>query len=212
MAELMQDEPDMDVAQRAQFLGIVVSESERLTRLVNQVLDLAKIESGHAEWRNDTIDLRELVAHAVQTTGEAFRERGATVEIEQPAQLPALHADRDRLLQVLINLLSNAAKFVPPGSGRVTVTLSSDPQAARIEVQDNGPGIAPEQQALVFEKFRQGGDASHRPQGTGLGLPISRQIVEHFGGRMWLRSVPGQGACFGVELPWHRRQEEETNP
>jgi len=211
-AELMRDDPQMEAAQRQQFLGLVVAEAERLSRLVNQVLDMAKIESGHAQWQHEAIDLRELIAHAVQTTGEAFRERGATVTVVQPGQLPVLHADRDRLLQVLINLLSNAAKFVPQGSGRVTVTLSSDAQAARIEVQDNGPGIAPAQQQLVFEKFRQvAGDAHYRPGGTGLGLPISRQIVEHFGGRMWLRSEPGQGACFGFSLPVIP-SHEQTDP
>jgi signal transduction histidine kinase len=173
---------------------------------------MAKIESGHEQWQHEAIDLRELIAHAVQTTAEAFRERGATVAVAQPETVPTLHADRDRQLQVLINLLSNAAKFVPVGAGRVTVTLSVDARAARIEVQDNGPGVPIEQQQLVFEKFRQGGDATNRPQGTGLGLPISRQIVEHFGGRMWLRSAPGQGACFGFELPWRTPQEEETTP
>ena len=211
-AELMRDDPQMDSEQRQQFLGLVVAEAERLSRLVNQVLDMAKIESGHAQWRHDAIDLRELIAHAVQTTGEAFRERGATVTVAQPDAVPVLHADRDRLLQVLINLLSNAAKFVPAGQGRVTVTLAADARAARIEVQDNGPGVPLDQQQLVFEKFRQGGDAANRPQGTGLGLPISRQIVEHFGGRMWLRSMPGQGACFGFELPWQHAQQEETRP
>jgi signal transduction histidine kinase len=208
----MRDDPQMDSEQRQQFLGLVVAEAERLSRLVNQVLDMAKIESGHAQWRHDAIDLRELIAHAVQTTGEAFRERGATVTVAQPDAVPVLHADRDRLLQVLINLLSNAAKFVPAGQGRVTVTLAADARAARIEVQDNGPGVPLDQQQLVFEKFRQGGDAANRPQGTGLGLPISRQIVEHFGGRMWLRSTPGQGACFGFELPWQHAQQEETRP
>ena len=142
----------------------------------------------------------------MQTTAETFRERGACVEIDQPDTVPTLHADRDRLLQVLLNLLSNAAKFVPSGSGHVVVSLRSDARAATIEVRDNGPGIAPEQQQLVFEKFRQGGAANHRPQGTGLGLPISRRIVEHFGGRMWLRSEPGQGATFGFDLPWHLRE------
>ena len=209
-AELMRDDPQMDSEQRQQFLGLVVAEAERLSRLVNQVLDMAKIESGHAQWAHEAIDLRELIAHAVQTTAEAFRERGASVSVQQPERVPTLHADRDRLLQVLINLLSNAAKFVPVGEGRVTVTLAADARAARIEVQDNGPGVPFEQQQLVFEKFRQGGDASNRPQGTGLGLPISRQIVEHFGGRMWLRSAPGQGACSGFELPWQGTQEEET--
>lgn len=201
-AELMRDDPQMAREQRQQFLGLVVDEAERLSRLVNQVLDLAKIESGHAQWRSEPVDLPELVAHAVQTTAEAFRERGAVVEVVVPQAVPALVADRDRLLQVLLNLLGNAAKFVPEGSGRVTVTLRADPSAATIEVQDNGPGVPPAQQRSIFEKFRQGGDAQNRPPGTGLGLPISRQIVEHFGGRLWLRSASGQGACFGIELPW----------
>ena len=205
-AELMRDDPAMASEQRQQFVGLIVAEAERLSRLVNQVLDMAKIESGRGDWRNEPIDLRELIAHAVQTTHELFRERGAVVEVEQPELVPALHADRDRLLQVLLNLLSNAAKFVPEGRGRVVVRLSTDARAATIEIRDNGPGIAPEQQQLVFEKFRQGGDAQHRPQGTGLGLPISRQIVEHFGGRMWLKSVPGQGATFGFDLPWQHRE------
>jgi len=97
--------------------------------------------------------------------------------------------------------LSNAAKFVPASDGRVDVRLLVGERSVTVEVQDNGPGVPPEQQELVFEKFRQGGDAVNRPQGTGLGLPISRQIVEHFGGRMWLRSSPGEGACFAFELP-----------
>lgn len=205
-AELMRDDPAMDAPQRQQFLGLVVGEAERLSRLVNQVLDMAKIESGHAEWRSDAIDLRELIAHAVQTTAGAFRERRAQLHVEQPDQVPVLNADRDRLLQVLLNLLSNAVKFVPPGSGQVIVRLRSDARCAGIEVCDNGPGVPADQQQLVFEKFRQGGLASHRPQGTGLGLPISRQIVEHFGGRMWLKSEPGEGACFGFELPWHHEE------
>ncbi len=205
-AELMRDDPQMDAAQRQQFLGLVVDETERLSRLVNQVLDMAKIESGHGEWRNDEIDLRELIAHALQTTSQLFSERGATVSVMQPDSVPTLRADRDRLLQVLINLLSNAAKFVPRSAGHVTVTLRCDARDATIEVQDNGPGVPAEQQRLVFEKFRQGGSASQRPQGTGLGLPISRKIVEHFGGRMWLHSEPGQGATFGFDLPWHHEE------
>ncbi len=208
-AELMRDDPTMDIAQRQQFTALIVTEAERLSRLVNQVLDMAKIESGHGDWRNEAIDLRELIAHAVSTTREVFRERGAEVSVEQPEAVPLLHADRDRLLQVLLNLLSNAAKFVPPRRGRVVVALTADARAASIEVRDNGPGIAPEQQQQVFEKFRQGGDAANRPQGTGLGLPISRQIVEHFGGRMWLRSVPGQGASFGFDLPWHHQETSQ---
>jgi signal transduction histidine kinase len=209
-AELMRDDPAMDAEQRQRFLGLLVDEAERLSRLVNQVLDMAKIESGQGEWRSDDIDLRELIAHATQATSQLFMACGATVEVVQPAHVAPLRADRDRLLQVLLNLLSNAAKFVPPGRGRVTVRLDVDDHGATIEVADNGSGVPPEQQQLIFEKFRQGGSATNRPQGTGLGLPISRRIVEHFGGRMWLKSSPGQGATFGFSLPWQHREESSS--
>jgi Na+/proline symporter/nitrogen-specific signal transduction histidine kinase len=208
LAELMRDDPEMPPGQREQFLGIVVAESERLSRLVNQVLDMAKIESGNAEWHNTDVDLRALIEHAVQTTAAAFRERGAVVDVHAPAQVPTLRADPDRLTQVLMNLLGNAAKFVPREGGRVDVRLAIDDDGATVEVHDNGPGVPPAQQQLVFEKFRQGGDGANRPQGTGLGLPISRQIVEHFGGRMWLKSEPGSGACFAFRLPWHYKEQE----
>ena len=219
LSELMVDDPDMDSAQRQQFLAIILAETERLSRLVNQVLDMAKIESGQAEWRSTVIDLPALLQRAVRTTAELFRERGATVSLHlaqaahpaqasaldtgpAPAAAPLLRGDEDRLLQVLLNLLSNAAKFVPQQGGRVVLGLQADAAGLTVTVQDNGPGVPVEQRALIFEKFRQGGDASHRPQGTGLGLPISRQIIEHHGGQMWLRTEPGQGAAFCFTLPW----------
>ncbi|MDT3672188.1 MAG: sensor histidine kinase [Aromatoleum sp.] len=200
-SEMLLDDPKIDLADRSRFLGIIVSETERLTRLVNQVLDLAKIESGHAEWHNTDIDLRALVEHAVETTAQLFQDRGATVELVLPAEAPHVLADHDRLVQVLLNLLANAAKFVPVEGGRVKVVLSRDAAQARVDVTDNGPGIDAALHAVIFEKFRQGGDERSRPQGTGLGLPISRQIVEHFGGRLWVSSTPGAGATFSFVLP-----------
>ena len=216
LAELMRDAPDMDTAQRQQFLAIVVAESERLSRLVNQVLDMAKIESGHAEWLNADVDLAALLQQAVASTAELLRERGATVQLQLPAQpLPTLRADPDRLLQVVLNLLSNAAKFVPREGGLVQLRLFQRGARAVVEVQDNGAGVPAAQQALIFEKFRQGGDDQNRPQGTGLGLPISRKIVEHFGGRLWLQapaaSTTMPGACFVFELPLNQ-ENQETRP
>jgi Na+/proline symporter/nitrogen-specific signal transduction histidine kinase len=202
LAELMRDEPRMGEAQRGEFVQIIVTETERLSRLVNQVLDMAKIEAGHAEWRNSEVDLRELVAQAVQTTTEMVRERGAQIHVDMPVRVPAVRADRDRLMQVMLNLLANAAKFVPAEGGRIDVRVRPQPSGVTIEVQDNGPGVPEHQRSLIFEKFRQGGDVLNRPQGTGLGLPISRRIVEHYGGRIWLRSEAGRGACFGFDLPW----------
>jgi len=203
LSEMMADDPDMAAPQRQQFLRIITAETERLGRLVNQVLDMAKIEAGHAQWHTTDVDLGELLARAVQTTAEMFRERGAVVTLDVPQALPLLRSDADRLTQVVLNLLSNAAKFLPPAGGQVDVRLRQVPAGFRVEIQDNGSGVASDQQALIFEKFRQGGDAAHRPPGTGLGLPISRQIIEHFGGRMWLQQMPEliPGACFVFELP-----------
>jgi signal transduction histidine kinase len=113
-----------------------------------------------------------------------------------------VRGDRDRLVQVLINLLSNAAKFVEAGTGRVGVSVTSDAREVSVRVRDNGPGIAAADQHVIFEKFRQAGDTlTEKPQGTGLGLPISRQIVEHLGGRLWVESTPGHGATFAFALP-----------
>jgi Na+/proline symporter/nitrogen-specific signal transduction histidine kinase len=203
LAELIRDDADMPPAQRQQFIEIIVAETERLSRLVNQVLDMAKIESGHAEWHTDAVDMRALVRQAVSTTAEMFHERQTRVDVALPEGMPPLMADPDRLMQVMLNLLSNAAKFVPVPGGQVSVSVHCDDARVTVAVADNGPGVSPEQRSLIFDKFRQGGEAANRPQGTGLGLPISRQIVEHFGGRLWLESVPGQGARFLFKLPWH---------
>ncbi len=214
LAELMLDDArsgdGMTVEQRQHFLSIIVSESERLTRLVNQVLDMAKIESGHADWHSCELDLVALVRASAQTVAELLRERGAKLELQLPEQPVWVQADPDRLTQVMLNLLSNAAKFVPAGQGLIQVKLTQTDAQAQFQVQDNGPGIEADQQELVFEKFRQGGDSLNRPQGTGLGLPISRRIIEHFGGSIWLQSQPGQGACFGFGLPALTNKHNQT--
>jgi len=211
LSELMRDDADMELAQRQQFLGIVVSETERLSRLVNQVLDMAKIESGQAEWHSAPVDMRELLEQAASSMAETFREAGVALQLQLPQAVLPLQADADRITQVVLNLLSNAVKYAPRSTGQVVLSLREEPQGVSVEVGDNGPGIAPEQEAMVFEKFRQvSGDEHYRPGGTGLGLPISRQIVEHFGGRMWLRSAPGQGAVFGFFLPRHHPAQART--
>jgi Na+/proline symporter/nitrogen-specific signal transduction histidine kinase len=210
LAELIRDDTEMDAPQRQQFVAIIVSETERLSRLVNQVLDMAKIESGHAEWHTRAVDMCALVEQAATTTAELFRERQCRLTLDLPPQVAPLMADPDRLTQVLLNLLSNAAKFVQVPGGQVVLSLVSDQQGLTVRVQDNGPGVPEAQQVLIFEKFRQGGDAANRPQGTGLGLPISRQIVEHFGGRLWL-APGGAGACFCFSLPW-TTPHKQTHP
>jgi signal transduction histidine kinase len=218
LAELMADDPDMPVAQRQQFLRIVVGETERLSRLVNQVLDLAKIESGHAEWHTGDVDLLALVRQAAEAMTEPLREQGTELVLDLPPQAPTLLADPDRLVQVLLNLMGNAAKYVPRPGGRIEVSLSERDGGLAVRVQDNGPGVPADQRDRIFERFHQvPGDEARRPGGTGLGLPISRQIIEHFGGRIGVLAPAsasddaGQGACFEFWLPCRTQATAEDN-
>ncbi len=205
-SEILLDDPRTQLAERKRFLAIIVKETERLTRLINQVLDLAKIESGNAEWHTTELDLREVIRESADATSQLFRDHGVELELVLSEPVPRVMADRDRLMQVLINLLSNAVKFCRPGEGRVEIRLSAvrsgGLDSLRVDVQDNGSGISPADHQTIFERFRQVGDTlTGKPKGTGLGLPISRRIVEHFGGRLWVESDLGKGATFSFVLP-----------
>ena len=191
-SEMLHDDPEMAADDRTRFLGIIVGEAERLTRLINQILDFAKLESGRVEWSIVRLDLAPLLQETAESVGQLFREKGTIFSLELPEdQHPVwVDVDRDRMKQVVINLLSNAVKFVPPVIGLIRMTLTHDSGFARVAVQDNGPGIDEEYQPIIFERFRQGGNTmTEKPQGTGLGLPISREIVEHFGGKLWVESL-----------------------
>lgn len=201
-SEILRDNPEMAAGQRAEFVLIIVKESERLTRMINQVLDLSKLESGQAEWHSTLLDLRDVIHEAASTTSQLMRDNGVSLTLDLPDDVPHVRADRDRLVQVMLNLVSNAVKFCPRQDGRVRIGLRVVDGALQVDVQDNGVGVAPADHELIFEKFRQVGDTlTGKPQGTGLGLPISRQIVEHFGGRLWVRSELGQGATFSFTVP-----------
>ncbi|WP_448204455.1 ATP-binding protein [Azospirillum sp. sgz302134] len=201
LTEILYDNPDIELEQRQEFLGTVITESERLTRLINQVLDMAKIEAGEIDWQIEPMDLGTAVEQAAAATSQLFHERGILLDVAIPPDLPPVRGDHDRLVQVAVNLLSNAAKFTPPG-GRVALTLTAEAGMARVSVADTGPGIAPEHQSIIFERFRQVGDTmTDKPQGTGLGLAICKRIVEHLGGRIWVESTPGAGATFAFTIP-----------
>ena len=199
LAEMMLDDQAMAARQRQEFLGIIVAETERLSRLVGQVLDMARIEAGHADWHNSELVISDIVEQAVGSIRSRFEDKGVRLSIRAHEPVAALLADPDRLVQVMLNLLSNALKFVPEDSGWVEVMIEDSQAGVTVTVADNGPGIAEADQAEVFERFRQVGQAGQ--QGSGLGLPISRQIIEHFGGRMWVESSPGEGARFSFFLP-----------
>jgi Na+/proline symporter/nitrogen-specific signal transduction histidine kinase len=199
--ELIRDEPDMDEAQRAEFLDIIIRESERLTRLINQVLDIAKMESGRMVWRADALDLRDVVRDAAAAAKGLFDERSAKLEVVLPDRPAPVTGDRDRLLQVVVNLVSNARKFAAKEAGRVRLELADAPGQWLVSVADNGPGVAPAQRELVFDRFHQAPSEGGNPTGTGLGLAIARMIVDHHGGRIWIADAKGGGADFRFTVP-----------
>jgi len=201
-SEILHDNPLLDIEQRGKFLGVIIKESERLTRLINQVLDLARIESGNAEWQTAEIDVADVIEDATTSLSQLFKDNGVEFVVGAGPGLPPVVADRDRLLQVLLNLLSNAVKFCERADARVEVHARVNGPLLQVDVIDNGAGISTEDQALIFEKFRQSDDTlTQKPTGSGLGLAISRQIIQHFGGRLWVVSAPGAGATFSFTLP-----------
>ncbi|MBN3962129.1 PAS domain S-box protein [Nostoc sp. NMS8] len=190
-------------------LNIIVSEAERLTSLINDVLDIAKMEAGKVEWQMQPIDPSELVDWATNSTASLFQTNGLQLVCEIEPGLPQILGDRNRLLQVLINLISNAVKFTE--SGCVTCRVKQGNDGVCISVIDTGIGIAPDDQPKVFEKFRQVGDTlTDKPKGTGLGLPICKQIVDHHGGRIWVESESGHGSTFSFIIPTYASDQKTT--
>lgn len=201
-SEILRDNPDLDLTQRQEFLRIVVEESERLTRLINQVLDLAKVEAGSLGWDIRPMDAVEVMEAALAATRRLAQDKGIVIEELLPKAPLQVLADRDRLIQVLINLLSNAVKFTPQSNGRIRAELVVRDDGILFTVSDNGPGVPEAHHEAIFDKFRQVSDKqTGKPSGTGLGLAISRGIVEHLNGRVWVESQPGFGATFHVLLP-----------
>ena len=181
-------------------LGIIISEGQRLTSLINDVLDIAKMEAGKIEWKDERFTARYAVEHAVSATSSLFQEKKLGIVIDIEEGIPDIYADKDRFIQVIINLLSNAVKFTSYGD--VTVGAKSFRDSVLISVSDKGTGISKENLTKIFEKFKQVGDTlTDKPKGTGLGLPICKQIVEHYGGKIWAESTEGKGSTFYFTAP-----------
>lgn len=194
--------------ERREYLQIIYDEGERLTRLINDVLDLTKMEAGKMEYLLEERDLNEVLHNAVMSSDPVARQKGLTLRADLAADLPVVRFDPDRIMQVLMNFLSNAIKFTDKG-GRVTVVSESAPPlpdsntpSVRVSVIDTGIGIAPENLDKVFSKFEQIESIDHHSIGTGLGMPICKQIVEEgHGGEIGLTSEPGKGTTFFFRIP-----------
>lgn len=187
-----------------QNLSIIEKEGARLTRLVSDVLDLSKIESGKMEWRLEEVFIDQCIGMAANSlAGQLDSNPDISLVQEIAPDLPSVFCDHDKITQVIINLAGNALKFSE--KGRITIKAERKNGGVQVSVTDQGPGITPEDQEIIFDSFRQASYGQHmaKPSGSGLGLTISKQIIEHFGGNLWVESELGKGSCFIFTLPHH---------
>ena len=218
-AEILLDSPRLESATKEHFLEIIDKETNRMSRLISDLLNLEKIESGTTSWAMGPCDLREIIRTAAAVLLPSAAEKDISVRLHLPAPQP-VWADADRIHEVITNLIGNGIKFCPRG-GHIEVrqrrSVFSGPgrlpgEFAQIEVTDDGPGIQPAEHERIFERFYQGAGSASDHSGSGLGLAISREIVLHHGGEIWLHSRPGGGSRFYFTLPLHSPGRDVPTP
>ena len=201
-SEVLLDRMFGDVnAKQQEYLEDILASGRHLLSLINDILDLAKIEAGRMELDLEDFDVAQAIDNAVVLVRERATRKGLTLDTRLDRNLGGMRGDQRKVKQVLLNLLSNAVKFTPEG-GRVEVRAQRLDGQIEIGVADTGIGIAAEDLDAVFEEFRQvGTDYAKKHEGTGLGLTLSRKFVELHGGRIWVKSQPGHGSTFTFTLP-----------
>lgn len=194
--------PDHDT--QTEFLGIMYNQSVHLQRLIESLLEVSRIESGHFSIKKESVHLGNIIRTAVESLGSLTNQKTMAIVEEVPSELPEIDGDEERLMQVMVNLLSNAIKFSPEGSN-ITVKLENKVDQLVVNVIDQGVGIPEEAISRLFQRFYQvDGSATRDVGGSGLGLYISKQIVEAHGGRIWVESRVGKGSVFSFSLPTKR--------
>ena len=209
-SEILLQYKDTDAKTQREFLGIINTESERLTRLINDVLDLSRIEARRMLWHDDLLSLKETIDEVARVHRRLLQGNSIHLVVDVPEDLPLAFADRDRITQVMTNLLGNAIKFSSSGD-RILIQAESfmgkrfgeNSPWIKVRVTDQGVGIDPKDHGFIFDKFSQVAEdtLTNKPKGTGLGLPICKEIVAHYGGNIWVESQKGQGSSFFFTLP-----------
>lgn len=197
-AETLLSEPRLEEAQRNDLLQVINEESDRLNRLIGEAAEVAQLDSHQLQFSFETHQIREAIDAAVKRSEQALRRHH--LEIEIPDALPELRMDLDRITEVLVHLLDNAAKYSPPNTP-IQITAELRDSAVVTSVADHGPGIDQMEQEMIFEKFYRGRDQRMIIQGTGMGLPIAKAIVELHGGKIGVTSQLGRGSLFYFSLP-----------
>ena len=188
-----------------EYLKDIYASGQHLLSLINDILDLSKIEAGRMELELTDFDLPTAVDNALTLVRERAGRRGIALHQAVDQRLGQIRGDERKIKQVLLNLLSNALKFTPEG-GRVDVRATVSDDMAEVSVSDTGVGIAPEDQEAVFEEFRQVGTADKKVEGTGLGLALSRKFIELHRGRIWVQSQLDVGSTFTFRVPVRRSE------
>jgi signal transduction histidine kinase len=184
-----------------EYLDDILSSANHLLSLINDILDLSKVEAGQVELEVQAFSLREALERGIVMVRERATRNGVQLQLELDPSVDLVEGDERRIRQVIFNLLSNAVKFTPQG-GRIDVSSLRRDGEIRVAVTDTGPGITSEDQARIFEEFQQArSQDGERPEGTGLGLALSKRLIELHGGRIWLESEPGKGSTFTFTLP-----------
>jgi signal transduction histidine kinase len=203
-SEILAEKMFGDVNEKqTEYLQDILESGRHLLSLINDILDLSKIEAGRMELELSEFDLPQAIDNALTLVRERASRRGIRLGSTVDERLGKIDGDERKVKQVLLNLLSNALKFTHEG-GRIDVGARLHGDMAEVSVADTGVGIAPEDQAAVFEEFRQVGTADKKAEGTGLGLALSRKFIELHGGRIWVTSQLGAGSTFTFTLPLSR--------
>jgi signal transduction histidine kinase len=193
----------MELEDRQHYTNIITRETERITRLIAQVLDLEKYESGRQKLHLTRFDLYDIVINVIEGMQQLVTEKQVNINVAEFSYVVV--ADEDKITQVLINLISNAVKFVPQNTGEITIDSTLDKGLIKLVVSDNGKGIDPQFHELIFDKFYQAENQTIRkPKGSGLGLAICKKIMQLHGGDISLRSILGEGSEFTIVFPIKR--------
>lgn len=210
--EILVDNPEVSLEERTQFLNVIIKESRRLTRLIDQLLDLARMEAGQMDWSFDRVDMGATIREALAALEGLIKENDVEIGVTLPDELPAVLADHDQLIQVMINLVSNAIKFCDKTTGKIAVSVTTEKDVLLVTVSDNGYGIPDDRTEAIFEKFHQSvSSGEDKPQGSGLGLAICREIVTFMGGKIWVTNQPASGAQFAFTIPRADHQKEQLS-
>jgi signal transduction histidine kinase len=185
---------------QAEYLDDIISSGNHLLSLINDVLDLSKVEAGQVELDVGPFSVQEALDRGVVMVRERATKDGVQVALTADPYIDVIEGDERRIRQVIFNLLSNAVKFTPAG-GAVDVAAAQVDGDVRVSVTDTGPGIAPDNQERIFDEFQQTEAGIERREGTGLGLALSKRLVELHGGRIWVKSKLGKGSTFVFTLP-----------